>query len=139
MGILTIMHMICTSGHMGYEDINMQPLLERKLRQNADIPRLTYPSSLSFKEIARFDNRVNDLWETAKNGFKTIVVRNDQFLNWRYISRPDIHYHVYGAYDHEKTCWLLRSKALSGRQNSAGSFLSISLPSPERSCTALSL
>ncbi len=88
--------------HMGYDDINMQPLLERKLHQNIDIQRFTYPTSLSFQKIDLFDNRVNDLWETAKGSFKTIVIRDDRFLNWRYISRPDIQYHVYGAYDQEK-------------------------------------
>jgi len=38
--------------------------------------------------IKCFDERFDDLWKAASKGRKVMVVRNRQYLNWRYVEKP---------------------------------------------------
>jgi hypothetical protein len=44
-----------------------------------------------------FDERINDFWDRTSNRYPIMVVRNQEYLNWRYISVPDIEYTIYLA------------------------------------------
>ncbi len=88
--------------HLGYEDISMQTFFERKLDETSDIKLNNLSPTLEFKKIDHFDDSVNILWDEVKNGFKAIVIRNADFLNWRYLARPDVSYYAFGAYDKDK-------------------------------------
>ncbi len=85
-----------------YEDIAMQPLLERRIEDPSEMPNQTFSTGLEFRKIEKFDESVDLLWDQVKNQFKAIVIRNADFLNWRYMARPDVSYYAYGAYDHNK-------------------------------------
>ena len=85
--------------HLRYKDIFMQPLIERKLEETSDISLNSFPPALEFKKIEKFNDSINVLWDEVKNYFETIVIRNADFLNWRYIGRQDVLYYVFGAYD----------------------------------------
>lgn len=87
---------------LGYEDVSMQPLFEKKIVPGAEINLHSFSSGLEFRKIDTFDEDINKLWSEGKKSFKVIVVRNRDFLNWRYFARPDIPYFVYAAYDNHK-------------------------------------
>ena len=45
------------------------------------------------QQVNVFDDRVNQLWNRAKNNLKVGIVRNKDYLNWRYVENPSIKYH----------------------------------------------
>lgn len=53
-------------------------------------------------EIERFDDRINDFWEDVSRHFGAIVVRDKEYLNWRYFKRPDSNFKVLLAEKDEK-------------------------------------
>lgn len=42
--------------------------------------------------IDYFGKEYDELWERVKNQFKIAVVRNSQYLNWRYLNKPNSRY-----------------------------------------------
>jgi hypothetical protein len=50
------------------------------------------------KEVERFDQRFDRLWDRVKNSIPVINVRSSTFLNWRYIDSPMKH-HVFAVED----------------------------------------
>jgi len=46
-------------------------------------------------EIDKFDDRVNVLWNTVKAGYRIIVPRTKDYLNWRFAEHPTIEYPRY--------------------------------------------
>lgn len=44
-----------------------------------------------------FDDRADALWERARGTAQAMVVRDRQYLNWRYRERPDATYTLFGA------------------------------------------
>jgi hypothetical protein len=46
--------------------------------------------------LDRFDNRADELWTSARRAQNVMVIRDYQYLNWRYFERPDATYLVYG-------------------------------------------
>jgi GNAT superfamily N-acetyltransferase len=85
-----------------YTEIAQQTLFERKLDSTSNILLQEFSTSLIFKKIEKFDDSVNTLWEENKNHFKAIVIRNSNFLNWRYLARPDVSYYSFGAYENDR-------------------------------------
>jgi len=86
-----------------YKLISMQTLYELNIGDEL-MNSAPNPSNLVVKEIERFDESVNSFWEKEKNNYNAIVVRDDSFLNWRYIDRPDAKYHALGIYDNAELC-----------------------------------
>lgn len=43
---------------------------------------------LEIKKIDIFDERINDLWGKVSPGYPIILVRNKEYLNWRYVEEP---------------------------------------------------
>ena len=50
-----------------------------------------------FKEIARFDDSFNKLWEAASAPFGLIVRRDSAYLNWRFADQPYWDYKIFKA------------------------------------------
>ena len=86
---------------LGYEDVAMQRLFRKEMQSNGNYASETTSESLKWQRIEHFDDRVNALWDRAKNDFKAIVIRNSAFLNWRYLDRPDVPYYAFGAFNCE--------------------------------------
>ena len=86
---------------LGYKDISNQNfyffnfLSKKKIKTNIS-------SNTVFKEIKKFDNSVDELWNLVKKELKTAIVRKKEFLNWRYIERPDVKYFPFGIYGKNK-------------------------------------
>jgi len=61
------------------------------------IPDRELSTSFTIREIFRFDERVTKMWESLSNQYQIAIVRNDKYLNWRYIDNPTMKYSVYIA------------------------------------------
>ncbi|MGA1870288.1 MAG: GNAT family N-acetyltransferase [bacterium] len=85
--------------HLGYSDISMQALFQKTLDGASEHFITNFPAGLQFKGIEEFDHATDALWDETKHLYKVIVIRNADFLNWRYSARPDITYYSFGAYD----------------------------------------
>jgi GNAT superfamily N-acetyltransferase len=54
-------------------------------------------AGLTVTRASSFDERINDLWERASNDYGIMVIRDKEYLNWRYVDLPDVDYEVYVA------------------------------------------
>jgi len=52
---------------------------------------------LTISEVSSFDDRINEFWSRISNQYKIILVRDKDYLNWRYVTIPDITYSIYVA------------------------------------------
>lgn len=59
-------------------------------------------SEITTTEILSFDNRINDFWADVSNDHETMVVRDKEYLNWRYVTVPDVNFRIYLAEKGEK-------------------------------------
>ena len=48
-------------------------------------------------QLEGFDERFDDLWERVRAGYRVILARDRQYLQWRFKHRPDVSYVVLGA------------------------------------------
>ncbi len=56
-----------------------------------------YPDkNISVTEIASFDDRFNKFWQEVSIDYPIIIVRNQRYLNWRFIEAP-FKYHIFTA------------------------------------------
>lgn len=62
--------------------------------------RLAYDKKrLKIEKVLSFDERFDRLWEANRHLFKNIVIRNRQYLNWRYINNPVRKYAAFSISD----------------------------------------
>lgn len=47
--------------------------------------------------LKAFDYRADRLWERARRPDRAMIIRDHQYLNWRYSQRPDATYSMYGV------------------------------------------
>ena len=66
----------------------------KKIKKNEYISKI--------KEIKHFTKIHKDFFNTIKKEFKLMLDRNTKYLNWRYISRPDKKYYVFGSFVNKK-------------------------------------
>jgi hypothetical protein len=52
---------------------------------------------LTISRISFFNDRVNEFWDRVSSHYPIMVVRNKDYLNWRYTAVPDINYTIYIA------------------------------------------
>ena len=57
---------------------------------------------LTITKISSFDDRINDFWKRISNNHEIIVVRDKEYLNWRYVDIPDVEYTIYLAEEGEE-------------------------------------
>ena len=58
--------------------------------------------SVKIAKIEQFDDRIDDFWKDVSVYFDITVVRNKEYLNWRYFKNPDSNFTVLLAEDDEK-------------------------------------
>ena len=59
---------------------------------------------LTITKISSFDDRIDDFWKNISNDHEIIIVRDKEYLNWRYVDVPDINYTIYLAEEGEEIC-----------------------------------
>lgn len=55
------------------------------------------PVGVTITQVANFDQRVDSLWERIRRNYPVIVVRDQSYLNWRFVHRPDAKYTLLAA------------------------------------------
>ncbi len=60
--------------------------LTRPLRRQPALPGVT------INQVTSFDQRVDVLWQRAYQDYPVMVVRDQRYLNWRFVCRPDAKY-----------------------------------------------
>lgn len=76
---------------LGWTGFGKMSSLEKKL--DAKIEAASKAGNI--REIDRFDDRVNVLWDKVKAGYRVIVPRTKDYLNWRFAGHPTIEYPRY--------------------------------------------
>lgn len=59
----------------------------------------TCDTSIEIRKEKQFDTWANELWDKCKNQHKLWVVRDYQYLSWRYDMRPESNYDLYTAWE----------------------------------------
>ncbi|RCV66160.1 Acetyltransferase (GNAT) domain-containing protein [Methanophagales archaeon] len=83
---------------------------------------------LTISKIVSFDNRINDFWNNISSDYKIIVVRNQEYLNWRYINRPDRNYTIYLAEEEGVICGYMVLRCVKEQDLSSGYIIDIIAP-----------
>lgn len=69
-------------------------LVSNKVLIRTEKPPVT--EGLTINQIASFDERFDEVWSKISNQFQIMVIRNKDYLNWRY-STPDVNYSIFVA------------------------------------------
>jgi hypothetical protein len=56
-------------------------------------------SSTATRSIDMFDTSFDDLWQRCSNDYTVISKRDSEYLNWRYLERPDLEYFPFAFYE----------------------------------------
>jgi hypothetical protein len=59
---------------------------------------------LTISKITSFDNHINDFWDKFSNDHEIFIVRDKEYLNWRYVDVPDVDYTIYLAEKDGEVC-----------------------------------
>jgi len=69
-------------------------LIVKAFYRTHDVPKV---GGLTITRISSFDDRINDLWDKVSRNYKIIVVRDKEYLNWRFVDVPDVEYAIFLA------------------------------------------
>lgn len=82
--------------------------------------RASMVEGLTITRISSFDKRIDGLWDRTSNQYPIMVVRNKDYLNWRYCTVPDIDYLIYAAKKAEEICGYLVLRCILWEQTKIG-------------------
>lgn len=55
------------------------------------------PQKINVREVSFFNDRFDEFWDDASKAYKIIVVRDKNYLKWRYLDNPNYGYTIYSA------------------------------------------
>jgi len=84
-------------------DILIQPanFLLRNLARSESVS-VQEKKDLEIQRISRFDGRVTRFWNAISRNFQIIVIRDQEYLNWRYADNPEGNYVIFVASQNER-------------------------------------
>ena len=56
-------------------------------------------NNIQIRRIYEYSSEYDKLWENVSKGIIVCVNRNSEYMNWRYIRKPDGNYYNYGIYE----------------------------------------
>lgn len=65
---------------------------------------------LTISDASSFDDRINEFWNKISNQYQIILVRDKNYLNWRYVAVPDVTYSIYIADKAGEICGYIVSR-----------------------------
>ncbi len=77
--------------------------------------KIAVPEGMQIKQIDRFDERFDTLWNRIKNDYPIMTMRDSASLNWRYADAPHIDYEIV-CVEHMRTTEVLGFIVLGERQ-----------------------
>lgn len=125
--------------------LNLRNLLKKRIKNNSLLKICTITGSifigifyrtkktpeiegLTITKIVSFDNRIDDFWNKISRDYKIIVVRNQEYLNWRYINRPDRNYTIFLAEERGEICGYIVLRYQKKEELSSGYIIDIIAP-----------
>lgn len=75
---------------------------------------------LTIAEVSSFDERINELCTSVSNQYQIMVVRNKDYLNWRYCAVPGVNYSIYIAEKGGQICGYLVLRCMQREQIEVG-------------------
>jgi hypothetical protein len=129
---------------LNLDNIFKQYISNRMIRKLCILPaklvvallfRAGNPRRLDDVEIAQvksFDERINGLWEKISKDYKMLVVRDREYLNWRYVNIPNGDYEIFLAEKGEQAFGYMILRCVSQRGLRVGYILDLAVPSREQ-------
>jgi len=93
--------------------------------------RVSIIEGLTITQVPFFDERINQFWDRACGQYQIMVMRNKDYLNWRYVAVPDVDYSIYIAEKSRKICGYLVLRCVQREQMKAGIIFDILAESGE--------
>ncbi|MFC2145934.1 GNAT family N-acetyltransferase [Acidobacteriota bacterium] len=59
------------------------------------------PFNPCIRQVTEFDKKFDRLWKTCSPEYEVAVVRKRDYLNWRYLQRPDWEYFPFACYEND--------------------------------------
>lgn len=70
-------------------------------------PKVPVVKGLAITQVSCFDERIDEFWARVSSKFKISVVKNKDYLNWKYTEVPDLSYSIYIAEKGKTICGYL--------------------------------
>lgn len=101
MGMAMVWGFPNSMSHRGFiKDLNWVDLYEvPTFRLSLSNSRSLPSSGEAVVELDEFPQNVDDLWESVRNDYSILTVRDRQFLNWRYVQNPTGRYRIIAHLD----------------------------------------
>ncbi len=80
---------------------NIGGVIWRLFRKMAVKVRRAPCRELFLEQVTSFDQRIDCFWDRVKSQYGSIVSRNRQYLNWRFVERPDRKYTMFVISDEQ--------------------------------------
>lgn len=68
------------------------------LARRVELP-CTFPSDIEIREVARFTDEVDRLWQVCSSKWGASIKRDSRYLNWRFADHPRVSYRLLEARD----------------------------------------
>jgi predicted N-acetyltransferase YhbS len=78
------------------------PLGRMALSWFYSLREIRIPHDCRLVPVDRFDDRMDEFWERASRPYQIAVVRDRQYLNWRYVENPEKEYSLFVIERHGK-------------------------------------
>lgn len=63
-----------------------------------DVLARKYPRRRDIVEVTRFEQNIDELWQRAAPGYPALCPRTSEFLNWRFVTCPQLCYRLFVAF-----------------------------------------
>lgn len=83
---------------------------------------------LTINRISSFDDSIDDFWRRIFSGYEVIVVKNKEYLNWRYVKISNKNYVIYLAKEKEEVCGYVVIRAQKSEDLTMGCIVDIIAP-----------
>jgi GNAT superfamily N-acetyltransferase len=77
---------------------------------------------LAITRVSCFDERINEFWAKVSSQYEIMVVRDRDYLNWRYVTIPGITYSIYIAEKADNICGYVVFRSMA-RNNMKSCFI----------------
>jgi predicted N-acetyltransferase YhbS len=140
---------------MLFRPLNLKLLIKRKIN-NKYLSELIYPFGMLFtkksfrdqkyhskekiniKKATSFDERLDSFFKEASKEYKHIIVRDQQFLTWRYLNNPNYNYTIYLAEKNGKVLGFIVLKTIPVNNSNSGMIVDL-LTLPHHECITFAL
>jgi len=75
----------------------LSPVVDLMFKTTSKARGISSLRSVTITKVSSFDDRINNLWEHIAEEHNVAIVRNKEYLNWRYAEVPDVKYTIYLA------------------------------------------